>query len=206
MTSSTIEDNASTPVTQPETVHGEGQISKDETEVTEAVPATMAKISNARKSELTGTMDFTLQTDQPSPNVTGTNLGSNSSSDQGVQSASVASSNITSNDLLSDTGRIQANILWSPSPIKSGTEFSANINLTDMFSGESFNADLLYDLSILSNNDTKVVKKEGLIAKNSQDMHSVLFPAPGEYQVTLCINSLQTFRPATMLSITNRPT
>lgn len=75
-----------------------------------------------------------------------------------------------------------------------------------MLSGESFNADVMYDLSILSNNDTEVVKKEGLIAKNSQDMHSVLFPAPGEYQVTLTINGLQTFRPATILSITNRPT
>lgn len=96
MTSATIKGNASAPVTQPETVNGEGQSSKDETEVTEAVPAAMATISNARKGELTGTMDFTLQTDQPSPNVRGTSLGSNSSSDQGVQSASVASSNIIS--------------------------------------------------------------------------------------------------------------
>jgi hypothetical protein len=60
-----------------------------------------------------------------------------------------------------------------------------------MFSGGSLDADVMYDMSVLNNNDTEVVKKEGLIAKNSQDTQSLIFPAPGEYQVTLSINGLQ---------------
>lgn len=136
-------------------------------------------------------MDFTLQTNQPSPTVTGANLGSNGSSDRSSQSAPIASSDIISTDLLSDTGGTQASILWYPSPINVGTESSANISFTDMFSGGSLNADVMYDLSILNNNDTEVVKKERLIAKNSQDTQSLLFPAPGEYQITLDIDGLQ---------------
>jgi hypothetical protein len=61
-----------------------------------------------------------------------------------------------------------------------------------MFTGGSLNADVMYDLSVLDNSNTEVVKNEGLIAKNSQDMQSLLFPASGEYQVILSINGLQT--------------
>ena len=55
------------------------------------------------------------------------------------QSAPIYSSDIISTDLLSDTGGIQASILWSPSPIKIGTESSANIKFTDMFTGGYLN-------------------------------------------------------------------
>ena len=48
------------------------------------------------------------------------------------------------------------------------------------------------NLSVLDNSNIEVVKNEGLIAKNSQDMQSLFFPASGEYQMTMSINGLQT--------------
>jgi hypothetical protein len=192
ITSSTIEDNSSASVTQTDIFDGERQGEKRGTEVIEAVPTSMAIKNNTGTNDLIGTMDFTLRTNQPSPIVTGASLGSNGTSDRSSQSAPIDSSGIISTDLLSDTGGIQASILWSPSPIKIGIESSANIKFTDMFTGGSLNADVMYNLSVLDNSNTEVVKNEGLIAKNSQDMQSLFFPASGEYQVTLSINGLQT--------------
>ena len=60
-----------------------------------------------------------------------------------------------------------------------------------MFSGEPLKADVLYDLVILNSNNSEVVKKDGLIAKNSQDIQSLLFLTPGEYEMSLSINGLQ---------------
>jgi hypothetical protein len=191
-TSSTIEDNSSASVTQTDNFDGERLGEKRGNEVIEAVPTSMAIKNNTGTDDLISTMDFTLRTNQPSPIVTGASLGSNGTSDRSSQSAPIDSSGIISTDLLSDTGGIQASILWSPSPIKIGIESSANIKFTDMFTGGSLNADVMYNLSVLDNSNTEVVKNEGLIAKNSQDMQSLLFPASGEYQVILSINGLQT--------------
>ncbi|MGH9976257.1 MAG: hypothetical protein ACRD8Z_10545 [Nitrososphaeraceae archaeon] len=175
-------DNASAPVTLPVTADAQGQDAKDEIEVTETVSTAKATTYNTRNGDLIGTMDFTLLTNQPS---------SIAASAQSVLSSSPAATNGTSIELVSDTGGILASVLLSPSPIKMGIESSANINFTDMFSGESLNADVLYDLSILYSNGSEVIKKEGLIAKNSQDRQSFLFSAPGEYEMSLSVNGLQ---------------
>ncbi len=190
-TSPTVEDNSSASA-QTDTFVEEGQDVKRGTEVTKAVPASIAIKNNTGTNDLISTMDFTLRTNQPSPIVAGASPGSNGSSDRSSQSAPIDSSDIISTDLFSDTGGIQANISWSPSPIKMGTESSAIIKFTDMFTGGSLNADVMYDLAILDNSNIQVVKKEGLIAKNSQDTQSLFFPSTGQYQVKLRINGLQT--------------
>jgi hypothetical protein len=138
-----------------------------------------AQAKGAKVQDVTGTMEFTLRTTPPS------NEG------QGAESASSASANVTSTDLLSDTGGIHASVLWSPAPLRMNTESSAKINFTDAFSGGPLNADVMYDLSVLDNNGTQVLKKDGLIAKNSQDIQTVSFPAAGKYQLELSITGLQ---------------
>jgi hypothetical protein len=153
--------NSTAPTSQPVSVGGEAQ-------------AKGTKVQN-----ITGTMDFTLRTTPPS------------SKGQGAGSASSASANVTSTDLLSDTGGIHANVLWSPAPLRMNTESSAKINFTDAFSGGPLNADVMYDLSVLDSNGTEVLKKDGLIAKNSQDTQTVSFPAAGKYQLELSITGLQ---------------
>jgi hypothetical protein len=153
--------NSNAPTSQPVSVGGEAQ-------------AKGTKVQN-----ITGTMDFTLRTTPPS------------SKGQGAESASSASANVTSTDLLSDTGGIHANVLWSPAPLRMNTESSAKINFTDAFSGGPLNADVMYDLSVLDSNGTEVLKKDGLIAKNSQDTQTVSFPAAGKYQLELSITGLQ---------------
>lgn len=144
-----------------------------------------------RNGDQIGTMDFRLLTNQPTSLPVGTSLGSNGSNDQSVQSVITAPEDITSFDLISDTGGIIANVLLSQSPTKTGTESVAKIKFTDMFSGEPLEADVLYDLTILNSNDSEVVKKDGLIAKNSQDTQPLLFPTPGKYEMSLTINGLQ---------------
>jgi hypothetical protein len=153
--------NSTAPTSQPVSVGGAAQ-------------AKGTKVQN-----ITGTMDFTLRTTPPS------------TKGQGAESASSASANVTSTDLLSDTGGIHANVLWSPAPLRMNTESSAKINFTDAFSGGPLNADVMYDLSVLDSNGTEVLKKDGLIAKNSQDTQTVSFPAAGKYQLELSITGLQ---------------
>ena len=72
------------------------------------------------------------------------------------------------------------------------TEASAKFNFTDAFSGGALNADVLYDLSVLDSNGTKVFEKKGLTAKDSQDTQAVKFPAAGSYQLVLTITGIQT--------------
>ncbi len=138
-----------------------------------------AQAKGTKVQNVSGTMDFTLRTTPPS------------SKEQGTESASSASANVTSTDLLSDTGGIHASVLWSPAPLRMNTESSAKINFTDAFSGGPLNADVMYDLSVLDSNGTEVLKKDGLIAKNSQDTQTVSFPAAGKYQLELSITGLQ---------------
>jgi hypothetical protein len=144
-----------------------------------------------RNGDQIGTMDFRLLTNQPTSLPVGTSLGSNGSNDQSVQSATAAREDITSFDLISDTGGIIASVLLSQSPTKTGTESVAKIKFTDMFSGEPLKADVIYDLVIFNSNNSEVVKKDGLIAKNSQDTQPLLFPTPGKYEMSLTINGLQ---------------
>jgi hypothetical protein len=153
--------NSTAPTSQPVSVGGEAQA------------------KGTKVQTVTGTMDFTLRTTPPS------------TKGQGAESASSASANVTSTDLLSDTGGIHANVLWSPAPLRMNTESSAKINFTDAFSGGPLNADVMYDLSVLDSNGTEVLKKDGLIAKNSQDTQTVSFPAAGKYQLELSITGLQ---------------
>jgi hypothetical protein len=138
-----------------------------------------AQAKGTKVQNVSGTMDFTLRTTPPS------------SKEQGTESASSASANVTSTDLLSDTGGIHASVLWSPAPLRMNTESSAKINFTDAFSGGPLNADVMYDLSVLDSNGTEVLKKDGLIAKNSQDTQTVSFPAAGKDQLELSITGLQ---------------
>jgi hypothetical protein len=72
-----------------------------------------------------------------------------------------------------------------------GIESSANIKFSDKFSEESLDGDIIFDLKVIGNGGTEVIKKEGLTAKNSQDTLSLIFPVLGEYQVALGITRLQ---------------
>jgi hypothetical protein len=131
-------------------------------------------------------MKFTLRTTQP-----GAPTAVAGSTTNGSIQGQAAGANATSSDLLSDTGGIHANVLWSQTPIRINTESSAKFNFTDAFSGGALNADVLYDLSVLDSNGTQVFEKKGLTAKDSQDTQAIKFPAAGTYQLVLTITGLQ---------------
>jgi hypothetical protein len=142
---------------------------------------------------VSGIMEFTLTTTQPGvpTAVTSGSTNGTSTQDQATAASPNSSANATSTDLLSDTGGIHANVMWSPTPIRMNIESSAKFNFTDAFSGGALNADVLYDLSVLDSNGTRVFEKKGLIAKNSQDIQAIKFPASGTYQLVLTITGLQ---------------
>ncbi|MGH9983123.1 MAG: hypothetical protein ACRD8W_04110 [Nitrososphaeraceae archaeon] len=138
-----------------------------------------------------GVMEFTLKTTQPGAPGISTN-GTTTQGQPGPAAAGTSSSvNATSTDLLSDTGGIHVNVMWSPSPVRANTESSAKFNFTDAFSGGALNADVLYDISALDSNGEQVFEKKGLTAMNSQDTQSIRFPADGTYQLVLSITGLQ---------------
>ena len=149
--------------------------------------------ASTNNQNVSGIMEFTLKTVQPGlPSaVTSGSTNGTSTQDQAATAPPNSSANATSTDLLSDTGGIHANVMWSPTPIRMNTESSAKFNFTDAFSGGVLNADVLYDLSVLDSNGTKVFEKKGLTAKDSQDTQTIKFPAAGAYQLVLTITGLQ---------------
>ena len=50
----------------------------------------------------------------------------------------------------------------------------------------------MYDLVILNGSGTQVINKEQLLAVNSTDTQTLIFPAEGQYQIELHITGLIT--------------
>ena len=162
-----------------------------------STPASVQQVSlgagaGSNSQNVTGVMEFTLGTEQPGIQTEITNGTTNGTGTQGQSAAaSTTSANATSTDLLSDTGGIHVNVLWSPTPIQLNTETTAMFNFTDAFSGGDLNADVFYDLSVLDSNGSQVFEKKGLTANDSQGRQAIRFPAAGTYQLALTITGLQ---------------
>jgi hypothetical protein len=156
-------------------------------------PVSLQGDGATNNQNVSGVMEFTLATRQPGAAPIAAGDGTTNGTTQGqAEVPSTPSANATSTDLLSDTGGIHANVMWSPAPIRMGAESTAKFNFTDAFSGGALNADVLYDLFVLDSNGTQVFEKKGLTAKNSQDIQTIKFPAAGTYQLVLTITGLQT--------------
>ena len=149
----------------------------------------------------TGLMTFVLDTSgrtqnavqQQESNITSPaaeNLSETQESTADGERGGISIGQITSSDLISDTGGIHAAVSWSPTPLLSSSNSTVRINFTDAFSGGPLNADVIYDLVILDDNGTQVAKKEALLAENSTDTQSLSFPAGGRYQLELYVNGL----------------
>jgi len=152
-------------------------------------PVSLEGDGATNNQNVSGVMEFTLATRQPGAAPIAPGDGTTQGQAEVI---STPSANATSTDLLSDTGGIHANVMWSPAPIRMGAESTAKFNFTDAFSGGALNADVLYDLFVLDSNGTQVFEKKGLTAKNSQDTQTIKFPAAGTYQLVLTITGLQT--------------
>ncbi|MGH9983035.1 MAG: hypothetical protein ACRD8W_03665 [Nitrososphaeraceae archaeon] len=136
--------------------------------------------NNTSDNNQTGFMTFVLDT-------SGGAQGEAQTSQQQQQQQQQTSSS----DLISDTGGIHAFVSWSPQPLVPNSNSTVRINFTDAFSGGPLNADVMYDLSILDNNGTIVIEKEGLLAEDSIDSQILTFPMEGQYQMELHINGLR---------------
>lgn len=149
----------------------------------------------------TGLMTFVLDTSgrtqnavqQQESNITSPAAGNLSETQESTadgEREGISIGQITSSDLISDTGGIHAAVSWSPTPLLPSSNSTVRINFTDAFSGGPLNADVIYDLVILDDNGTQVAKKEALLAENSTDTQSLSFPAGGRYQLELYVNGL----------------
>jgi hypothetical protein len=125
----------------------------------------------------TGVMSFVLNTTEISQPAEG--------QEQQQQQSS-------STDLISDTGGLHASVSWSPVPLLPDSNSTVTFNFTDAFSGGPLNADVMYDLVILNGSGTQVINKEQLLAVNSTDTQTLIFPAEGQYQIELHITGLIT--------------
>ena len=96
----------------------------------------------------------------------------------------------TSSDLTTDTGGIHAAVSWEPRQLSAGVNSTVYIKFSDAFSGESLNASVIYDMSILDANGTSLVKAENLTAVNSSDSQTVTFPADKIYQVEIDVKGV----------------
>ena len=133
--------------------------------------------NGSNSNNQTGVMSFVLNTTEISQPAEG--------QEQQQQQSS-------STDLISDTGGLHASVSWSPVPLLSDSNSTVTFNFTDAFSGGPLNADVMYDLVILNGSGTQVINKEQLLAVNSTDTQTLIFPAEGQYQIELHITGLIT--------------
>jgi hypothetical protein len=98
----------------------------------------------------------------------------------------------SSTDLITDTGGIHSSLLWSPNPPTPKSESDLTLIFNDALSDTSLNADVNYDLIILSSTDGRqIIKKVNLVAANGTDIQKLNFPEDGQYQIEIKVNSLK---------------
>jgi hypothetical protein len=94
--------------------------------------------------------------------------------------------------LITDTGGIHSSLLWSPNPPTPKSESDLTLKFNDALSDTSLNADVNYDLIILSSADGRqIIKKVNLVAAKGTDIQKLNFPEGGQYQIEIKVNSLK---------------
>ena len=103
-----------------------------------------------------------------------------------VENATVA----TTTDVTTDIGGIRVVLDWKPSQLSAGNKTTLTLYFSDSAYGGSLNANIRYDLLILDDNSTEVLRKTDLIAVNGTDQQAITFQKNGIYHIQISVKEL----------------
>jgi hypothetical protein len=97
----------------------------------------------------------------------------------------------TSSDIPTNTGSIHGALSWSPNPLAPNTESTVKLSFYDPTGPTPLtNTSVRYNLIIFDKNNHAVITKQNLLAKNSADTETIVFPAKEIYHIVLAITGL----------------
>lgn len=95
----------------------------------------------------------------------------------------------TTKEIVADKGGILTKLEW-PTQINSNQDNDLNLKFSDALTDSELNADVKYDITFYDQNDTQIIKKEDLVAKNSTDSQVFNFPEKGIYRIEIDVKSI----------------
>jgi hypothetical protein len=96
----------------------------------------------------------------------------------------------TSEDIVTDTGGIHASLLWNPNPPVIG-ENALNLNFSDALSGNRLNADVNFDLSVITGTGEEIVNQNNITAINGISNQTLSLPSIGTFNLEVEVKSLK---------------
>ncbi|MDX1372112.1 MAG: hypothetical protein R3321_06560, partial [Nitrososphaeraceae archaeon] len=95
----------------------------------------------------------------------------------------------TTKEIVADKGGILTKLEW-PTQIISNQDNDLKLMFSDALTDSELNADVKYDITFYNQNDTQIIKKEDLVAKNSTDSQAFNFPEKGIYRIEIDVKSI----------------
>jgi len=102
-----------------------------------------------------------------------------------------AESNVSSSDIITDTGGIRVSLAWTPNPPVPRSEATLTLKFSDALSDSSLKADENYDLSIRSSDGKEIISKDNQVATNGTSIQKLTFPKSDHYQIEVLVKSLK---------------
>lgn len=99
-------------------------------------------------------------------------------------------SQMTSEDIVTDTGGIHASLLWNPNPPLIG-ENTLTLNFSDALSGNRLNADVNYDLSVKTGSGEELVSKNNITTTSGISNQTISLPSDGTFNLEVEVKSLK---------------
>ena len=99
-------------------------------------------------------------------------------------------SQMTSENIVTDTGGIHASLLWNPNPPVIG-ENALTLNFSDALSGNRLNADVNYDLSVKAGSGEELVSKNNITTTSGISNQTISLPSDGTFNLEVEVKSLK---------------
>ena len=95
----------------------------------------------------------------------------------------------TTKEIVADKGGILSKLEW-PNQVISKQDNELNLKFSDALTDSALNADVKYDITFYDQNDTQIIKKEDLVAKNATDSQVFNFPEKGIYRIEIDVKAI----------------
>ena len=95
----------------------------------------------------------------------------------------------TSTNMITDAGRIEVLVGWSPSDLKGNAESTTTLHFVDAASGLPVKANVNYDIAIYKD-EKLVLEKKDLVAAGGLDSQKVTFPTDDVYSIEVKVKGL----------------
>ena len=96
----------------------------------------------------------------------------------------------TSTSMLTDFGGWTVNLDWSSANLEPDVQTGLKLSFFDALSEQRVFGDVTYDLKIQDRDDTMILSKTGLVARNGTDLQQITLPSNGIYRIQVNVKSV----------------